>query len=182
MKQEENSGLEFAPQNEGGYLAQETGVNTFDTNNTCPKYWSRNVNSRFQKKDRVQLRERVIEAWKLDTLSALPNEEPFEYLLRRACRFSDLRDRIVEKQSTKGKRNRRKTLKKESLQKKCAAMREWEKWLDPIKLSSDNLDYIEEDLSNNAPEFSEEMAIEDLYNLFNDASQKVSKCESISNW
>ena len=61
-------------------------------------------------------------------------------------------------------------------------MREWEKWLDPIKSSSDNLDYIEEDLSNNAPEFSEEMAIEDLYNLFNDASQKVSKCESISNW
>ena len=95
MKLEENSGQEFAPQNKGGYLAQETGVNNFDTTNTCPRYWSRNVNKRFQKRDRVQLRKRVIDAWHLDTLRAQPNEDPFEYLQRRAFRFSDLRDRIV---------------------------------------------------------------------------------------
>ena len=38
---------------------------------------------------------------------------------------------------------------------------------------TDNLEDNEDAFSESLPEFSEEMAIEDLYKLFNDASQEV---------
>ena len=118
----------------------------------------------------------MIDTWHLDTLRARPNEDPFEYLQRRAFRFSDLRDRIVKEPSKKGKGNksRRTKLRKESLANKVSVMREWEKWLEPMNFPpADNLEDNEDDNSESVPEFSEEMAIDNLYKLFNNASQEV---------
>ena len=52
--------------------------------------------------------------------------------------------------------------------------REWEKWLEPISESTPDKVGVEEDedVLDNQPEFTEEMTINDVYTIFDDAKKR----------